>query len=99
MTLKQPFKLNDIQTKSLAVTCAVLIMLLTWAVTRMDRGEAECREDKMALQAKNDSINRIVILDLKRALEINRMNDSILRSKTQKQVEAILNNQDEKSKK
>lgn len=98
MILTQPFKLKDIQTKSLAVSCAILIMLLTWAVRRMDRMEAECRSDRNLLQSKSDSVNRILYLDLVNERRLNRSADSILRSKTQKQVEDILRKEDEKSK-
>jgi hypothetical protein len=98
MTLLQPFKLKDIQTKALAVCCAILIMLLTWSVQRMDRMEAECRIDKLLLASKNDSINRIMYMDLINERRMNRNADSILRSKTQKQVEDILSTQHEKFK-
>ena len=64
----------------------------------MDRMEAEFRADRNLLQNKNDSINRVLYLDLKRERDINRNADSILRSKTQKQVEDILNKEHEKSK-
>lgn len=101
MTLKQPFKLNDIQNRPLVVFCAMLIGIIIYLVNQGNTNTDECRNDRIVLQAQKDSMSREQII-LYRTIAFQREQlgnaDSILRSKTQKEVEDILKKKDEKSK-
>ena len=103
MILKQPFGLDDIQKRSVVVVCAFLFMIIIYLIKKSDSDKNGCREDALTakmeariLQVRIDSMNRDQIL-LYRALALERqMNldtDSLLRAKTQQQVQIILKQQ------
>lgn len=103
MTLKQlnqPFKLNDIQNRPLVVLCAILIAFIIYQGKKADNAVAECRADRISLQSKNDSMSREqIVLYRTIAFQSKELGnaDSLLRSKTQKNVEQILKNEKSKN--
>lgn len=104
--LKQPFSLDDIQKRSVVVVCAFLFMIIFYLVNKLDTDEDGYKKEALAakiearvLQVRIDSMNRDQIL-LYRALALERqMNldtDSLLRAKTQEQVQTILRHQNKR---
>lgn len=99
MTLKQPFKLNDIQNRPLVVFCALMIAILIYVVREWKQEKTVLILEVRRMTRERDSIDRAriemyeeLIFERMRNATIRENTDSLLRAKTQKSTETILNN-------